>query len=88
MTRRTRGSQPLGAENRAALGGAGTNRVWARPAVALGGGVGLGFILQASRLDQPANEYNDKNIFVVGSTHNEVAGVEVEANASRQLRSI
>ncbi len=50
--------------------------------------MGLGFILQASRLDQPANEYNDKNIFVVGSTHNEVAGVEVEANASRQLRSI
>jgi phosphatidylserine/phosphatidylglycerophosphate/cardiolipin synthase-like enzyme len=34
---------------------------------------------------QPANEYNDENIFVMGSTHAEVEGVEVEANASRQL---
>jgi len=34
---------------------------------------------------QPANEYNDENIFVMGSTHKEVEGVEVEANASRQL---
>ena len=34
---------------------------------------------------QPANEYNDENIFVMGSTHAEVEGVEVEASASRQL---
>jgi hypothetical protein len=36
---------------------------------------------------QPANEYNDENIFVMGSTHKEVEGVEVEANASRQLKA-
>ena len=34
---------------------------------------------------QPANEYNDENIFVMGSTHKEVEGIEVEADASRQL---
>jgi phosphatidylserine/phosphatidylglycerophosphate/cardiolipin synthase-like enzyme len=34
---------------------------------------------------QPANEYNDENIFVMGSTHKEVEGIEVEASASRQL---
>jgi phosphatidylserine/phosphatidylglycerophosphate/cardiolipin synthase-like enzyme len=34
---------------------------------------------------QPANEYNDEHISVMGSTHAEVAGVEVEADASRQL---
>jgi phosphatidylserine/phosphatidylglycerophosphate/cardiolipin synthase-like enzyme len=34
---------------------------------------------------QPANEYNDENIFVMGSTHNEVEGIPVEAGASRQL---
>jgi phosphatidylserine/phosphatidylglycerophosphate/cardiolipin synthase-like enzyme len=34
---------------------------------------------------RPANEYNDENIFVMGSTHAEVEGVEVEASASRQL---
>ena len=34
---------------------------------------------------QPANEFNDENIFVMGSTHKEVEGVEVGATASRQL---
>ena len=34
---------------------------------------------------QPANEYNDENIFVMGSTHKEVEGIEVEAHASGQL---
>ena len=34
---------------------------------------------------EPANEFNDENIFVMGSTHAEVAGVEVEANPCRQL---
>jgi hypothetical protein len=33
----------------------------------------------------PANEYNDENIFVTGSTHAEVDGIKVEANPSRQL---
>jgi NAD(P)-dependent dehydrogenase (short-subunit alcohol dehydrogenase family) len=34
---------------------------------------------------EPANEYNDENIFVLGSRHSEVAGVHVEANPCRQL---
>jgi phosphatidylserine/phosphatidylglycerophosphate/cardiolipin synthase-like enzyme len=34
---------------------------------------------------EPANAYNDENIFVMGSTHAEVAGVDVEANPCRQL---
>src|SRR6266545_3886909 len=34
---------------------------------------------------EPANEYNDENIFVMGSTHSEVAGVDVEANPCHQL---
>ena len=34
---------------------------------------------------EPANEYNDENIFVMGSTHAEVEGVEVEANPCREL---
>jgi phosphatidylserine/phosphatidylglycerophosphate/cardiolipin synthase-like enzyme len=34
---------------------------------------------------EPANAYNDENIFVLGSTHAEVEGVAVEANAGRQL---
>src|SRR6266511_4204631 len=34
---------------------------------------------------EPANEYNDENIFVLGSTHAEVAGVDVGANPCRQL---
>jgi hypothetical protein len=33
---------------------------------------------------EPANAFNDENIFVMGSTHAEVEGVEVEANASRR----
>lgn len=34
---------------------------------------------------EPANAYNDENIFVLGSTHSEVAGVEVEANPCHDL---
>ena len=34
---------------------------------------------------EPANLYNDENIFVMGSTHAEVAGVEVEVSPTRQL---
>lgn len=34
---------------------------------------------------EPANEFNDENIFVLGSTHAEVAGVEVKTNPCRQL---
>ncbi len=34
---------------------------------------------------EPANAYNDENIFVMGSTHTEVAGVAVEANPCHQL---
>lgn len=34
---------------------------------------------------EPANEFNDENIFVMGSTHAEVSGVEVEANPCREL---
>lgn len=33
---------------------------------------------------EPATEFNDENISVLGSTHSEVAGVEVEANPCRQ----
>ena len=34
---------------------------------------------------EPANDYNDENIFVMGSTHAEVAGVEVAVNPTRVL---
>ena len=34
---------------------------------------------------QPANDYNDENIFVLGSPFAEVAGVTVDATASQQL---
>jgi phosphatidylserine/phosphatidylglycerophosphate/cardiolipin synthase-like enzyme len=34
---------------------------------------------------EPANSYNDENIFVLGSTHAEVAGVDVQANPCREL---
>ena len=34
---------------------------------------------------EPANEFNDENIFVMGSTHAEVEGVDVESNPCRQL---
>ena len=34
---------------------------------------------------EPANAYNDENLFVLGSTHAEVEGVEVEADPCRQL---
>jgi phosphatidylserine/phosphatidylglycerophosphate/cardiolipin synthase-like enzyme len=34
---------------------------------------------------EPANLYNDENIFVMGSTHAEVAGVDVEVSPTRQL---
>lgn len=34
---------------------------------------------------QPANEYNDENIFVLGSTHQEVEGVAVSASPCRDL---
>jgi phosphatidylserine/phosphatidylglycerophosphate/cardiolipin synthase-like enzyme len=34
---------------------------------------------------RPANEFNDENIFVLGSVHEEVNGLAVEANPCRQL---
>ena len=34
---------------------------------------------------QPANEFNDENIFVMGSTHPEVEGVDVQANPCKAL---
>jgi phosphatidylserine/phosphatidylglycerophosphate/cardiolipin synthase-like enzyme len=34
---------------------------------------------------EPANLYNDENIFVMGSTHEEVSGVEVEVSPTRKL---
>ncbi|MGH3363711.1 MAG: phospholipase D-like domain-containing protein, partial [Nocardioidaceae bacterium] len=33
----------------------------------------------------PANEFNDENIFVLGSVHSEVEGIHVEANPCRVL---
>ena len=33
----------------------------------------------------PANEYNDENIFVLGSVHEEVEGIDVQANPCREL---
>lgn len=33
----------------------------------------------------PANEYNDENIFVLGSVHAEVEGIEVQATEGRKL---
>jgi phosphatidylserine/phosphatidylglycerophosphate/cardiolipin synthase-like enzyme len=34
---------------------------------------------------EPANAYNDENLFVLGSTHSEVEGIEVDGGASGQL---
>ena len=34
---------------------------------------------------EPANLYNDENIFVMGSTHEEVSGVDVEVSPTRKL---
>jgi phosphatidylserine/phosphatidylglycerophosphate/cardiolipin synthase-like enzyme len=33
----------------------------------------------------PANEYNDENLFVIGSPHAEVGGTTVEADPVRQI---
>jgi phosphatidylserine/phosphatidylglycerophosphate/cardiolipin synthase-like enzyme len=33
----------------------------------------------------PANEYNDENIFVLGSVHDEVEGIDVVANPCREI---
>lgn len=33
----------------------------------------------------PANEYNDENIFVIGSVHQEVEGIDVVANPCREI---
>lgn len=33
----------------------------------------------------PANDYNDENIFVLGSVHHEIEGLAVDANPCRQL---
>jgi phosphatidylserine/phosphatidylglycerophosphate/cardiolipin synthase-like enzyme len=34
---------------------------------------------------EPANEYNDENIFVLGSVHTEVDGIAVATNPGREL---
>jgi phosphatidylserine/phosphatidylglycerophosphate/cardiolipin synthase-like enzyme len=34
---------------------------------------------------QPANDYNDENLFVIGSPHTEVEGINVEADPVREL---
>lgn len=34
---------------------------------------------------QPANDYNDENLFVIGSPHEEVAGIEVEADPVKEI---
>ena len=34
---------------------------------------------------EPANAFNDENIFVLGSTHKEVEGIDVEMTPTRQL---
>jgi phosphatidylserine/phosphatidylglycerophosphate/cardiolipin synthase-like enzyme len=34
---------------------------------------------------QPANDYNDENLFVLGSPHDEVEGIEVIPNPCRDL---
>jgi phosphatidylserine/phosphatidylglycerophosphate/cardiolipin synthase-like enzyme len=34
---------------------------------------------------QPANDYNDENLFVVGSPHAEVGGIEVEADPVKEV---
>jgi phosphatidylserine/phosphatidylglycerophosphate/cardiolipin synthase-like enzyme len=34
---------------------------------------------------QPANDYNDENLFVIGSPHEEVGGIEVEADPVRDI---
>jgi phosphatidylserine/phosphatidylglycerophosphate/cardiolipin synthase-like enzyme len=34
---------------------------------------------------QPANEYNDENLFVLGSTHSEVEGINVNVNPCEAL---
>jgi phosphatidylserine/phosphatidylglycerophosphate/cardiolipin synthase-like enzyme len=33
----------------------------------------------------PANEYNDENIFVLGSVHDEVEGIDVVPNPCREI---
>jgi phosphatidylserine/phosphatidylglycerophosphate/cardiolipin synthase-like enzyme len=34
---------------------------------------------------EPANAFNDENIFVLGSTHGEVEGIDVAVSPTRQL---
>ena len=34
---------------------------------------------------QPANDYNDENLFVVGSPHSEVGGIEVTADPVKEI---
>jgi phosphatidylserine/phosphatidylglycerophosphate/cardiolipin synthase-like enzyme len=34
---------------------------------------------------QPANDYNDENLFVIGSPHREVEGIEVEADPVKDV---
>jgi phosphatidylserine/phosphatidylglycerophosphate/cardiolipin synthase-like enzyme len=34
---------------------------------------------------QPANDYNDENLFVIGSPHTEVEGIEVEADPVKEV---
>jgi phosphatidylserine/phosphatidylglycerophosphate/cardiolipin synthase-like enzyme len=34
---------------------------------------------------QPANDYNDENLFVVGSPHSEVEGIDVLADPIREI---
>ena len=34
---------------------------------------------------QPANDYNDENLFVLGSPHAEVEGIAVEVDPARDL---
>jgi hypothetical protein len=37
---------------------------------------------EAAEAAEPANEFNDENIFVMGSTQTEVAGVDVESGSA------
>jgi phosphatidylserine/phosphatidylglycerophosphate/cardiolipin synthase-like enzyme len=34
---------------------------------------------------KPANEYNDENLFVIGSPHSEVEGISVEADPVKKV---
>jgi phosphatidylserine/phosphatidylglycerophosphate/cardiolipin synthase-like enzyme len=34
---------------------------------------------------EPANAYNDENLFVIGSPHEEVEGIAVEADPVREI---